>query len=96
MPLSVPVLAVVGLFTFMGAWNDFFGPLLYNNRQENYVLALAIQKMQAAMLHVGIGYGLQYPYLMAVSTLATLPVVILFLFAQRTFIEGISVTGLKV
>ena len=94
-PLAKPALAVVALFSFTGAWNDFMGPLIYNNRQENYVIALAIRHLQQSMVHVGTGYTLQYPYLMAVSTVTTLPILILFFMAQRTFIEGISLTGLK-
>ena len=94
LPLSRPALTVVALFTFMGAWNDYLGPLIYLNKQENYTLAVGLQAMSAATSQMG-NTKLAYPYLMAVSTIVTLPIVIAFFFAQRTFIEGIALTGLK-
>lgn len=94
LPLSVPALAVVGLFTFMDAWNDYLGPLIYVNVEEKWVLALGVQRLRSAVAEIG-NRQLAYPYLMAVSSLITLPIFLAFFFAQRTFIEGISVTGLK-
>jgi multiple sugar transport system permease protein len=94
LPLSKPALAVVALFQFMNAWNDYFGPLIYLNNQSLYPIALGIQNLQQNISVVST-VRLQYPYLMAVSTIATLPILIGFFFAQRTFIEGISLTGLK-
>lgn len=94
LPLSVPALAVVALFTFMDAWNDYLGPLIYVNIEEKWVLALGVQRLRSAVAEIG-NRQLAYPYLMAVSTLITLPIFLAFFFAQRTFIEGISVTGLK-
>lgn len=94
LPLSVPALAVVALFTFMDAWNDYLGPLIYVNTEEKWVLALGVQRLRSAVAEIG-NRQLAYPYLMAVSTLITLPIFLAFFFAQRTFIEGISVTGLK-
>ncbi len=94
LPLSKPALAVVALFTFMGTWNDYLGPLIYINKYEMYPLALGIQKLRNNMTQVG-NAPLAYPYLMAVSTIAAAPIIILFFFAQRQFIEGISLTGLK-
>jgi len=94
LPLSRPALTVVGLFAFMGAWNDYLGPLIYLNKQENYTLAIGLQAMSAAMSQIG-NTKLAYPYLMAVSTIVTLPILLAFFFAQRTFIEGITLTGLK-
>lgn len=94
LPLSVPALAVVGLFTFMEAWNDYLGPLIYVNIEEKWVLALGVQRLRNAVAEIG-NRQLAYPYLMAVSSLITLPIFLAFFFAQRTFIEGISVTGLK-
>ena len=92
--MSRPALTVVGLFAFMGAWNDYLGPLIYLNKQENYTLAIGLQAMSAAMTQIG-NTKLAYPYLMAVSTIVTLPILLAFFFAQRTFIEGITLTGLK-
>jgi len=94
LPLSRPALAVVALFAFMGAWNDYLGPLIYLSRPEQFTLAIGVEAMRRAMTSIGSKF-LAYPYLMAVSTIVTLPIVILFFFAQRTFIEGIALTGLK-
>jgi ABC-type glycerol-3-phosphate transport system permease component len=94
LPLSRPALTVVGLFAFMGAWNDYLGPLIYLNKPETYTLSIGLQSMSASMSGIG-NNKLAYPYLMAVSAIITLPILILFFFAQRTFIEGITLTGLK-
>jgi ABC-type glycerol-3-phosphate transport system permease component len=94
LPLSKPALAVVALFQFMGTWADYLGPLIYINKYTMYPLALGIRKLRDMMAQVG-NAPLAYPYLMAVSTLAAAPIILLFFFAQRTFIEGISLTGLK-
>jgi len=89
LPLCRPALVVVGLFTFLGTWNDFLGPLLYLTDQKDFTLALGLQCYQSQ------SGGTEWHYLMAASTLVILPVVVLFLLAQRSFIEGISMTGLK-
>lgn len=89
MPLSRPALTVVGLFQFMGTWNDFLGPLIYLTKQEDFTLALGLQFFQSQH------GGTEWHYLMAASTLIALPIVVLFFFTQKTFIEGISMTGIK-
>lgn len=94
LPLAKPALTVVALFQFMNAWNDYLGPLIYLNREEMKTIALGIEGLRRTIAQVG-GVRLAYPYLMAVSTLVTLPILIAFFFAQRTFIEGISLTGIK-
>ena len=94
LPLAKPALAVVALFTLLGTWNDYFGPLIYVNKESQYTLALGINRLRGALTEVG-AQQLGFPYLMAVSTIVTLPILIAFFFAQRTFIEGISLTGLK-
>ncbi len=94
LPLSRPALAVVALFQFMSTWNDYLGPLIYINSYKMFPLALGIQKLRQMLAQVG-NAPLAYPYLMAVSTIAAAPIIVLFFFAQRTFIEGISLTGLK-
>jgi multiple sugar transport system permease protein len=94
LPLSKPALVVVALFTFMNAWNDYLGPLIYVNVESEWVLAIGVAKIRAGINEVG-NAQLAYPYLMAVSTIITLPIFLAFFFAQRTFIEGISLTGLK-
>jgi len=94
MPLVKPALAVVALNAFMGAWNDYMGPLIYINNTNLYPLTMGLARLSASLNQVGIK-GLAYPYLMAISTLVTLPTLLIFFFAQRTFIEGITLTGLK-
>ncbi len=94
LPLARPALTVVALFQFMGAWNDYLGPLIYINKDKLYPLALGIQRLRTMLAGVGIA-PMAYSYLMAVSTVATVPILIGFFFTQRTFIEGISLTGLK-
>jgi multiple sugar transport system permease protein len=88
-PLSTPVLVVVALFHFIFAWNDFLAPLLYLTRKDTYTLALALQSYESQ------NGGVQWHYLMAASAVTILPVIILFLFAQKTFIRGIATTGSK-
>ena len=94
MPLVKPALAVVALSAFMGAWNDYMGPLIYINQTHLYPLAMGLARLSAALNQPGIK-GMVYPYMMAVSTIVTLPSVLIFFFAQRTFIEGIVLTGIK-
>jgi ABC-type glycerol-3-phosphate transport system permease component len=94
MPLAKPALTVVALFTLLGAWNDYLGPLIYVNREPEYTLALGINHLRGRMLGIG-AQELGFSYLMAVSTIVTMPILIAFFFAQRAFIEGISLTGLK-
>lgn len=94
LPLAVPALAVVALFRFLGAWNDYLGPLIYLNKEDMYPLALGIDRLRRNISATG-NSELVYPYLMAVSTIVVSPILLLFFLAQRTFIEGISVTGIK-
>ena len=94
LPLSVPALMVVALFRFLWAWNDYLGPLIYLNQERMYPLALGIARLRQTISATGANV-LAYPYLMAVSTIVVVPVLILFFVAQRSFIEGISVTGIK-
>jgi multiple sugar transport system permease protein len=89
LPLARPALTVVALFTFMGVWNDFLGPLVYLQRPEQYTLALGLQTFQSAH------GGTQWNLLMAASLLVILPVILLFFLTQRTFIQGIATTGMK-
>ena len=94
LPLSKPAIAVVVLFRFLWSWNDFLGPLIYLNNEAQYPLALMIYRLQQTANGMG-NTALAYPHLMAVSTIVALPVIIAFVFAQRSFIEGINMTGLK-
>jgi len=94
LPLVKPALAVVALSAFMGAWNDYMGPLIYINNTDLYPLTMGLARLSASLNQVGIK-ELAYPYLMAMSTIVTLPTVLIFFLAQRTFIEGITLTGIK-
>lgn len=87
-PLSTPVLATVAVFTFLWAWNDFLGPLLYLTSHSNYTMALGLQDFQGQ--HI-----VSYNLLMAASAIFTVPIIIAFFFAQKTFIQGIKLTGMK-
>ena len=89
LPLSKPALVVVALFTFNGTWNDFLGPLIYLLDQKTFTLSLGLQFYQSQH------GGTQWNLLMAASTIVILPVILLFFFAQKQFIQGIAVTGLK-
>lgn len=88
LPLSKAALATVALFQFLNSWNDFLGPLIYLNDPSKYTLSLGIQVFASTT-------GVQWGWLMAVTTVLTVPVVILFFFTQRTFIQGIALTGIK-
>lgn len=90
LPLARPALAVVGLFSFIGAWNDYLGPLIYLNQPNKFPISLGLQQFMGQFVE-----KLAWPYLMAASTVTILPILVLFFFAQRTFIEGISISGIK-
>ena len=94
LPLTTPALAVVALFRFLWAWNDYLGPLIYLNQENLYPIALGIEQLRRTATGMG-NTAMAYPHLMAVSTLVALPIILIFFLAQRTFIEGISTTGLK-
>ncbi len=89
LPLAKPALIVVALFQFMATWNDFLGPLIYLTDQSDFTLALGLQAYQSRE------GGTDWHYLMAASTLVVIPVVVLFFFTQRYFVEGIATTGGK-
>lgn len=88
LPLSVPVLATVTVFTFLYAWNDFQGPLLYLTSPQNFTMSLGLQDFKGQRI-------VAWNLLMAASVVFTVPIIIAFFFAQRTFIQGIKLTGLK-
>lgn len=88
MPLSKPVVATVALFTFLGAWNDYLGPLIYLANPENFTLSLGLAMFNSQ-------YGSFPGQLMAVTTVMTLPILVLFFLTQRTFIQGMTSSGIK-
>lgn len=88
LPLTRPAIAVVGIFAAVAAWNEFLLPLLYLHENNKYPLAIGLAFYTSE-------HDVAYNLLMAASTLIVLPIVIMFIFAQRFFVEGITVGGVK-
>jgi multiple sugar transport system permease protein len=88
LPLSTPALITVGLFTFIDKWGDFFWPLIYLQDRASWPLSVAIQTFQTQ-------HKTDWPHSMAAALMITLPLVLIYFFAQRKFIEGITLTGMK-
>lgn len=88
LPLAKPALTTVAIFTFIGAWNNFMGPLLYFNSSENYTVSIGLAMFRSVM-------RTRWDLLMAASAAMTLPMIIVFFAAQRYFVQGIVLTGLK-
>lgn len=89
LPLSKPALTTVAIFQFQWTWNDFLNPLIYINTQSKKTIALGLQDFYKSQTTV------EWQQLMAASVLMVAPVVLVFFFLQRYFIEGIALTGLK-
>ncbi|SDT37736.1 carbohydrate ABC transporter membrane protein 2, CUT1 family [Paenibacillaceae bacterium GAS479] len=88
LPLAKSAVLAVGLFQFMAAWTDFIGPLLYLTEPNSYTLSLGLQQFQSQK-------GTEWGLMMAVSTMMTVPIAILYFFLQKTFIQGITFSGIK-
>lgn len=88
LPISRPAMATVAIFSFQAVWNDFLPPLIYLHEQSKYTISLGLSFFRST-------YDVRWGYLMAASLVTMLPVVIVFFLAQRVFIQGITVTGLK-
>ena len=88
LPNAVPALATVAVFSFQTSWNDFLAPLIYLHDQTKYTVSLGLSFFRNS-------YDVRWAYLMAASLVTMLPVVIVFFLAQRLFIEGIALTGMK-
>ena len=88
MPLARPALITVAIFTFLASWNDLLGPLLYLRSPSNYTVSLGLASFKGL-------YATDWHYLMAASAIAVLPVLILFFVAQRYFLQGVVMSGLK-
>lgn len=89
LPLSRPALAVVALMQAVAVWNDFLGPLLFLNRDEQYTLSLGLQMYQSQ--HGGTPWNL----VMAASCIVVLPVLVLYVLARRLFVEGVASQGTR-
>lgn len=89
LPLAKPIIATLGIFVFMGYWNDLFWPLIITSQDKMKTLQLGLSLLKT-------GYGTtRWNILMAGTTLGSVPIIIVFLFLQRFFIQGIALTGLK-
>lgn len=92
MPLMKPALTTVAILEFLNVWNDFFGPFIYLNRQELYTAAVGLRYFQYIPLET---MDPRDHLLMAAAAIMTIPVLILFAGAQRYFISGVVLSGLK-
>ncbi|MGG1311450.1 MULTISPECIES: carbohydrate ABC transporter permease [Cohnella] len=88
LPLSVPALITIAIFSFQGSWNDLLGPLIYLNDEDKFTLTLGLSMFKGIM-------KVEWGPLMAGSILALLPVLIVFFLAQRHFVEGVKLSGIK-
>ena len=88
LPLARPALVTLFLFTFIAEWNDLFKPLVFTTRPELRTVQLALAEFQEQFTN-------NWPLMMAAVTIATVPVMVLFLIGQRQFIQGIAATGIK-
>jgi multiple sugar transport system permease protein len=88
MPLARPVVATTALFTFLYCWNDFLGPLIFLSDDKKYPLALGLALLRGQ-------HRSEWDMMMAGSTIVSLPIIVLFFFTQKTFIQGITLTGIK-
>jgi ABC-type glycerol-3-phosphate transport system permease component len=88
LPLTKPAIITVALFTFMGTWNDYFGPLIFLSNPDHWTLALGLRAFQMQ-------YGGRFDLMMAAAILIMLPTLVIFFFTQKSFIEGITFTGIK-
>ena len=88
-PLVKPALATVAIFAFVGNWNNFMAPLIYISNMEKYTMALGLRLFQ------GQHATYNQHYVMAISVINVAPILLLFFFAQKTFIQGVALTGIK-
>ncbi|QHW31924.1 carbohydrate ABC transporter permease [Paenibacillus rhizovicinus] len=88
LPLSIPALVTIGIFSFQGSWNDLLGPLIYLNDTNKFTLPLGLAMFQGVM-------KVEWGPLMAGSILVLLPVLVIFFLAQKQFVEGVKLSGIK-
>jgi multiple sugar transport system permease protein len=89
-PMAKPGIMAVAIFQFLFSWSDFFGPNLYLNRDDNLTLAVGLVRMNTALVKTG-----ESNLTMAASVMFVLPLLVVFFFAQKIFIEGVTLTGTK-
>jgi len=88
LPLVKPALASIGVFEFLAQWRAFIGPLIYIDKPDRYTVSIGLQMFR-------LEYGTEWQMLMAASVLLTTPIIIAYFLVQRTFVQGIALTGLK-
>ncbi len=88
MPLSKPALATLAIFAFMGSWKDFLWPLIVTNRMDMRTVEVGIANFSSL-------YTTDWPHQMAAAVVVMLPIIVVFIFAQKYFVRGITLTGLK-
>ena len=88
LPLAKPAMFTVALFQFLNSWRDFLGPLIYLGDNKKYTISLGLQYFR-------LEHDTKWQLLMAASIMLTAPVIVLFFFTQRTFVQGIAMTGIK-
>jgi multiple sugar transport system permease protein len=91
-PLSKPALTAVVIFSFLASWNAFLEPLFFLNSADKFTLTIGLRFFQTLPMQGG---EPKWHYLMAASTLITLPVILVFFLGQRYFIRGLVMTGIK-
>lgn len=98
LPLSKPVITTIAVFTFINCWNDLYGPLLYLEDPSLWTLAKGNYMIyQAELGKQGVSGGSILPWniISAANAISIVPIIILYFFAQRVFVEGIATTGIK-
>jgi len=88
LPLAKPALSTLTIFTFVGVWNDFMGPLIYINSEKLKTIQVGLRMFISQ-------YSAEYSLIMAASLISLIPVLIIFLSLQRFFVEGVASTGVK-
>ena len=90
LPLAGPALAAVAILQFQGTWNSFFWPLILMRDRDNWPLPLGLVQFRLAG-----GFATNWPPLMAIVVMATIPILVLYLFFQRYFVQGVAASGVK-
>ena len=88
LPLSKPALATLAIFAFMGSWKDFLWPLIVTNRSDMRTVEVGIANFSSM-------YQIDWPHQMAAAVIVMLPIVVVFVLAQKYFVRGITMTGIK-
>ena len=91
LPLAKPLMLAMVLIAFVAQWNDFLGPLVFLNDFDRYTMTLGLRFFEGSFM----GEAPKWHWMMAMTTLMAVPVLLIFFVAQRHFVEGVSLTGMK-